>query len=218
MVRGFGYQLESWLIDHGVVFGATDYDDAWLTLGHLIGRQYGNLMISRALVDSGYKPGSEYRRPENIIYQFCRQWSPVAMPSKGFAQRQAPVNLTELKHEGVHLVSFDTDHFKTGLYLRVRWPQLEPGAWHCHNEIDEDYCRQVIAEEVITTPGGKRMWVTHNRDNHYGDCEVLALVAARTLTLEALPPIEQVQQARNAEIARAAAPRRPGGGKFERFG
>ncbi len=36
-IRGFGHQLESWLVDHGVIFGATDYDDAWITLGHVMG-------------------------------------------------------------------------------------------------------------------------------------------------------------------------------------
>jgi phage terminase large subunit GpA-like protein len=219
LVRGFGHQLESWLIDHGVIFGATDYDDAWISLGHLIGRAYGHLTVARALVDSGYKPGSEYRRPENVIYAFCRRFSPVAMPSKGYASSRAPVNLTPLKTEGVNLVGFDTDHFKTSLHIRIRWPQLEPGAWHTHADIDEDYCRQVVAEEVVTTPGGKRVWVDHNRPNHYGDCEVLALVAARTLTLEALPPIEHVQAAQAAQARQAEARGRepPRGGRFERF-
>lgn len=221
VVRGFGYQLESWLIDHGTIFGATDYDDAWITLGHMLGRQYGSLMIARAIIDSGYKPGSEYRRPENIIYQFCRRYAPVAMPSKGYATMRAPLNITPLKTEGVQLITFDTDHFKTGLHIRVRWPQLEPGSWHTHAEIDEDYCRQIVAEEVITTPGGKRAWVNHKRANHFGDCEVMALVAARTLTLEALPPPEEVARARNAELQRDAERQRggdrPSGGRFERF-
>ncbi len=174
--------------------------------------------MSRALIDSGYKPGSEYRRPENVIYQFCRRYAGVALPSKGFDTLRTPVNMVPLKNDGITLITFDTDHFKTGLHIRIRWPQLEPGAWHCHREIDEDYCRQVTAEEVITTPGGKRVWVDHNRANHFGDCEVLCLVAARTLSLEALPPAEQAAAAEleaQREAARPAAERPRS--RFERF-
>ena len=135
------------------------------------------------------------------------------MPSKGYSTLQRPVNVSTLESEGVELVRFDTDHFKTQLYSRIRWPAAEPGAWLVHDQVDEGYCRQVVAEEVILTPSGKRVWVDHGRPNHFGDCEVLCLVAARTLSLEHLPDTPEDRPPPDP------APRRPDrrGSVFERF-
>lgn len=200
-IRGWGHQLESWLIQRGEVLGRTDYDDTWIRLGNYIKQAYGSHVIARVGVDSGYKPGSEYRRPESIIYSFARRFPGVVFPTKGYASMSRPVNLTPIQSEGCTLITFDSDHFKSHLYALVRWPQADPGAWHVPRDIDEDYCRQMVAEEVVITPAGKRVWVDHRRPNHYFDVEVINLVLARTLNLEALPTPEEQQAETKRRIA-----------------
>lgn len=196
-LRGFGHEFESWLVDYGVILGPTDYDDVWVRLGNMIRATYGNQGLTRVLVDSGYKPGSHYRRPESVIYSFCKRFPGTCFPSKGFERMAAPFNMSELKASQVHLATFDADHFKSELYRLIRWPQLEAGAWHVPRGISEDYCRQLVAEEVVIQQSGRRVWLDHRRPNHFFDAEVLCLVAARSLNLEALPPkgeLEREQQ------------------------
>ena len=91
---------------------------------------------------------------------------------------------------GLTLWHLDTDYMKTWLYNRIRWPETaEDGGFHLHSETDEDYCRQLVAEEVITKASGKRTWVDRrSKPNHYLDCEVNALGAAHSLHYEAMPP------------------------------
>lgn len=194
-VRGFGHQLESWLLEETVLHGETAFEEVWIRLGNYLSRVYGDLSIARMLIDSGYKPAQDYRVPEHIVYQFCRRYPALAFPSKGYQTLARPYNLSELKSERLYLVTFDTDHFKTSLYHRVRWPQDEPGAWHVYRGISRDYCQQLVAEEVVQHPTGKRVWQANRRANHFFDCEVLNLVAARTLALEALPELAEVQAA-----------------------
>jgi len=209
VVRGFGHGLESWLLDYGEVYADTDHDDAWIRLGHLLSRLYGDHHITAMGVDSGYQPGSEYRRPESVIYSFARRYPGTVLPTKGYATLTKPVAVRDLEREGCRLCSFDTDHFKSALYARIRWPRDELGAWHVPKGISEDYCRQLVSEEVIHTPQGKRRWENYRRANHYFDCEVIAMVMARYLSLDVLPPLEQRIAAEQRQVTEQFAPPKP---------
>jgi len=91
---------------------------------------------------------------------------------------------------GVKLWHLNTDYYKSLLYSRIRWPQGEPGGFHLFEGADEDYCRQIVAEELVTKASGKRTWVRRSRDNHYLDCEVNAYAAAETLQVQTLKPLD----------------------------
>lgn len=217
-VRGFGHALESWLLDYGEIFASTEHDDAWIILGRMLATQYGDHQIHRVLVDSGYNPGADFRRPEHLIYQVAARYPGLMFPSKGFATLARPVNMTPLKTEATVLVTFDGDHFKSQLYQRIRWPRDEPGAWHLCRDIQREYCKQMVSEEVSITPSGKRVWLNHRRANHYFDAEVLCLVAARTLSLESLPePSERLRAEAAQAIAEQFSAPRPAAGKFSFF-
>ena len=196
-LRGWGYNAESWGLGQGELYGETAYDNVWLALGNLVRAPVGDRLITRAFIDSGYRPGKVWARPENIIYLFCRRFAGQAFPTKGHESQDLPLKMRAIdvttggkivKH-GVKLWHLDTDHLKTALYARIRAPADEPGAWHCHSAISEDYCRQVVSEQVIVKASGRRTWMERG-PNHYLDCEVLNLAAAMSLNVYHLKPLD----------------------------
>lgn len=203
IARGWGAEngpLESWLIDWGELLGRTDMDDVYISLTGVL-RRHG-LRIKRGFIDSGYKPGVDYfRRPDHQVYTYCRQHQPQIYPSKGYSGRNKPVepNLIDVSQggvtikNGIALYRVDVDYFKHWLYSRVR-PAGEgaPDLWHLPREVDEDYMRQVVAEECITKASGQMIWrCPATRPNHYLDCEVLATAAAYSLNLYTLNPMRE---------------------------
>ena len=174
----------------------------WLQLGTLVSRPIGDRVINRVFIDSGYRPGSLYRRPENVIYLFCRRNKGLCFPTKGHDTQDRPLKTTDIDlsvqgrtvRGALKLWHVDTDHAKTWLYSRVEWPEDEPGGWHTHAGIDEDYARQVCSEEVITKASGRRTWIERG-PNHYMDCEVLTYAAALSLNVYSLREITQAPSA-----------------------
>ena len=196
VIRGWGFGATSWLVRHGYIPGETEFDSVWILLGRVMSESYVNgIRVQRVFIDSGYRPGDRHARPENIIYTHCRRDSGRSFPTKGHDTQDRPLKASlidvsiggRLLKGGVQLWHVDTDYLKTWLYGRLRWPEGEVGGWHLHAQVDEDYCRQLVAEELIVKSSGRRIWVRRNRSNHYLDCEALALAAALTLQVHALP-------------------------------
>lgn len=212
VIRGWGFGAESWLLEHGVLWGKTEYDDVWMSLSALITRPIRDRAIARVFVDSGYKPGSLYKRPENVIYLFCRRHRALAFPTKGHDMQDRPLKTTDVdvsqhgrtQRGALKLWHIDTDHVKTWLYSRMDWPAGEPGGWHTHARIDEDYARQVVAEEVIVKASGRRTWLERGA-NHYLDCETMAYAAALSLN------VYQLRELTAAPIAPRETPQRISG-------
>lgn len=221
VVRGWGAQNgpnESWLIDHGEVLGRTDLDDVWVSFGQILRRH--ELRVNRALIDSGYKPGSDFfKRPDHAVYTFCRRMQPIAFPSKGYESREKPVDtgLIDVSaggvtiKNGVLLFRIDTGYFKSWLYSRAsQGAEDEPDLWHLPRDVTEDYMRQVVAEELVRKASGHMVWIARrSRPNHYLDCETLATAAAHSLNTYTLGPLKKVESAGAAPIK--PAPRRPSG-------
>lgn len=219
VIRGWGVNAESWLLDHGFLFGQTEYDNVWLSLAAIITRPVLESPIDRVFVDSGYRPGEIFRRPENVIYVFCRRHRGLAYPTKGHNQQDRPLKTADLDLSvggrtvkgALKLWHLNTDYLKTWIYAQIDTPEGEPGHWHTHAQVDEDYCRQVVAEEVITKASGLRTWMARG-DNHYLDCEAGAFAAALSLNVYALrddDPAPELPEPR----PRAPARTRPGFGR-----
>lgn len=212
VIRGWGFNAESWLAEHGTLWGSTEHDDVFLALQALSQRQFFGLPITRGLVDSGFATAK--------VYQLARR-SPVLEPSKGHATLAKPFYDSHVDESprgtvvktGVKLWHFSNDYWKVWLYGRMRWPPGTPGAWHVHDEITEQYARQVVNEQAIALANGGRRWVTTgDRQNHLLDCEVLAAVAAHIGNVMALPPHAPPPAPTNK-----TPPRAPRGG-FHRHG
>lgn len=198
-IRAFGFDPDlkaerSCSIDHGFIAGDPEFDDIWAALGAVITRPYhdpiGNraLRLELALIDSGYNPSTDrYRRPEHVVYEACRRLSWRALPSKGHATLRAPTQLSKAeslpsgrKIHGLRIWHIDTDYFKSKIHSLIRLAADPGGArWQLHREADDDYLRQLTAEELHVYVSGRRVWKRRGRQpNHLFDCEVLAAAAA----------------------------------------
>ena len=173
VVRRWGVNAESWLLDHGQVFGRTDFDDVWIALASVLEAHAPRL----TLIDSGYRA--------HQVYAFCKR-TPNCLPSKGQMMMEKPVRDSLLEENvngklikyGIRLWHIATDYTKQWIYGRIRWPHGQPGDWHIPHTASDDYCDQVV-NEIRSVIKGKPVWSrTGNRQNHYLDCEVGATAAA----------------------------------------
>ncbi len=215
VIRAWGHGLTSHLVEHGQVYGEPEYDAVWLALWRILETPRDQPLL-RAFIDSGYKPGESYRTPDHQVYRFARRHAPLVQATKGYATQRKPIHMTRIDltldghtiPRGLRLWHLDAPYWKTWVYGRLRWPpDSELGRWTIHASADEDYCRQVVAEEQINLPSGRIIMRTpRHRADHYGDCEALAAAAAFSLHLENLPAPQPP-----AEPARAVtpAPRQP---------
>jgi len=203
VIRGWGFNARSHLIDHGYLQGETEFDDVWILWRSLLDQVIdAKPVINRAFVDSGYKPGADrFRRPEHKVYEVCRRTNGRAFPAKGHDTLDRPIRAAKLDVSaggkiikgGITLWHIDTDHIKSWIHGQIDIPEAAERLWTTHSDIDEDYCRQITAEELIVKPSGRRVWLAGRKANHYFDCEVLARAAAmsqqvHTLAREAPPP------------------------------
>lgn len=186
VIRAWGRRSESWLVEHGEVWGDTIDDATWYGLEDVLRREFDGLTIHRALIDSGFRPGKPDAVPENKIYSFCRTFSRTCMAAKGYATRQRPVDVNPIE-VGPHgqragyslqLARVDSDWAKSWVHERIRWAEDQPGAWHISADASDEYCRQVVSEARARRISGAHAWVRNSRENHYLDCEALAAAAA----------------------------------------
>ena len=185
-IRGWGYNAESWLLDYGQLFGNTEYDEIWIALASVLGKEYCGQHPRLSLVDSGYRTAEVYafcRRTQNV--EAARGHDTQAKPHYDTSVDESPSG-RPIRHS-LKLWHIHTDYYKQWVYARIRWPHGQPGDWHIPTTVSDDYCDQVV-NEVRTVLKGKPVWKrTGNRQNHFLDCEVLCSVAANILNVLALP-------------------------------
>jgi len=188
-IRGWGAGASSWLVDFGELFGPTTEDDVWTSLAEILHRPIDGMVVRRAFIDSGFRPGKPENVPVNKVYEFCRRFPRLVYPTKGRATQDKPLVVS--KHEvtargqakkyGLDLVFLDTDHFKSWVHERVRWPAEQRGSWLLPEDTTDDYCKQIVAEARVRKPNGAPMWVARSRENHFLDCEAMQAGIAHML-------------------------------------
>lgn len=191
VVRGFGYNFTSWMIEHGELWGDTEQEQVWEDLAQLLSTTYEGRPIARMLVDSGYKPGGK-AAPVHMVYQFCRRFYGRAIPTKGRQQQDKPYKFADVDQKGherqpLKLMLVHTDHFKSWVHSRIAWPVEHAGAWFVSQDASDEYCQQVVAEARLVTQSGRVFWHKLRTDNHYFDAEVLAATAAHLEQVHRLP-------------------------------
>jgi phage terminase large subunit GpA-like protein len=181
VVRGWGYGLNSWLIDYGELFGETDQIAVWRSLYGILTSDYGGMMIRRMAVDSGFRP--------DPVYKFCQDNPALAVPTKGRDHidrpyYSAPIEVNEkgnrVRKLGIHLWHVDTDVAKSWVHARVNEVERR---WWLPSNVSDDYCNQISNEQRVSHASGKVVWVKRG-ENHYLDCEAGAYMAMRTLNAE----------------------------------
>jgi phage terminase large subunit GpA-like protein len=208
VIRGWGARATSWLIDYGVLWGETTEEQVWNDLAELIKTPVCGMPLRLVLIDSGFRPGKRVELPLNRIYDFCRRFQRLVRPTKGSSQpMRVPIVKSKIEvtqkgavaKYGLELTRLDTDHFKSWVHERVRWPDDQPGSWHLPADVSDDYCKQIISEARIRLSSGKVRWVEHSKENHFLDCEAMQAAAAHLLNVvrisgapkpKAPPPLE----------------------------
>lgn len=206
VVRGWGANSESWLVEAGELWGETQHGPVWDRLAQLLTRDFQGLQIRRMFVDSGYNPGGS----DNMIYVFCRRHRSTAFPCKGHDRADKPLKAAQIDvtahgkviKGGLQLWHLDSDYFKSWVHARIEWPPGEPGAFHLPMDASEDYCKQLVAESRLVLASGRVQWIRTRKDNHYLDCEALNVAAGHSMAVFNLKG-----QPRRAE-ATTRAPRR----------
>lgn len=188
VVRAWCPYLTSYLAAHGKLIGPSEYDDVWLALRRVLSDTFYGLPVRKVLIDSGYNTSQVYAVARRNGFM---GWA----PAKGVDRSNRPYydTLVDETASGralkrLKLWIYCSDTWKTHLRARITWPEDEPGGWFVPKGIDDEYCRQVTNERVRTI-NGRRKWVaTGTQENHYGDAEVLATVAAHLANVRALRP------------------------------
>jgi phage terminase large subunit GpA-like protein len=213
-IRGWSHRSTSWLIEAAELWGETEHEAVWDELAALLEREFDGKRIGRMAIDSGYRPGDKWKRPDHMVYAFCRDHS-QAMATKGHDTQSKPlapslIDVTVrgrlIKH-GLQLWHIDTDYFKSWVHSRLQWPTSQPGAWNLPSDVTDDYCQQITAEARTVKPSGRVAWVKVRRDNHYLDCEALNVAAAHALGVHRMRD-ETVATAPSVPAV-PAAPRQP---------
>ena len=130
VVRGWGSNSESWLIDHGELWGETEHEPVWAELGNLVQQGIGALHIRRTFIDSGFNTAA--------VYAFARQYRGRAFATKGHATQDKPVRAVAIDvttrgrtiRNGLTLWHLDSDYFKSWVHSRIQWPVDQSGAFH----------------------------------------------------------------------------------------
>lgn len=235
-VRGWGRAMESWLLDYGEIHGDTEQDGVWEELAALRDREYGEHTILRMGIDSGYRPGDKWRRPDHAVYAFCMQ-NKRAVPTKGRDRMLKPVAPTlidvtwrgQVVKQGLQLWHLDSDHFKSWIqHALLQPPEQRSGRWWVPEDVDEDYCLQMTAETRVQKPSGLAVWIRVRPENHYFDCEVINLAmayslglhrsAARKTEAQTGAPVEGAHETPPPEPPRTPPPRQPGWSQPQRPG
>ena len=211
VIRGWGARASSWLIDSGYLRGDTTDTEVWRALADLVSTPIGGMPIRMGFIDSGFRPGKVDTLPMNRIYEFCRQFIRRVRPTKGSsAPMRVPLLLSKIEVRrkdgrgatfGLDLARLDTDHWKSWVHERLRWPKDHPGGWHIFRGIDDDYCHQIVSEARMKLPTGKVEWVPRSRDNHFLDCEAMQAAAGYLLNVQRIPLPASVQKRTN-EVGR----------------
>jgi phage terminase large subunit GpA-like protein len=197
VIRGWGARATSWLIDYGYLRGDTSEEEIWFALGDLVSAPIGNMAIRLAFIDSGFRPGKTDVLPLNRVYEFCRRFMRRVRPTKGSSiAMRTPLVFSKIEVNrkdgkaakfGLDLVRLDTDHWKSWVHERLRWPDDQIGGWHVFRGVDDDYCHQLVSEARLKLPTGRAEWVQRSRHNHFFDCEAMLAACGYLLNVQRIP-------------------------------
>lgn len=193
-IRGWGAGMESWLLEAGEIPGETERDEPWQQLALFQDREFGErrLRIHRLGIDSGYRPGEKWRRPDNQIYAFGRQYGRWVCVSKSWQQRQRPISMSHIDvtirgktfAAGLRLWHLDSDVFKSWVHSQIAADDAgKERRWHVPGDVSEEYCQQLTAESRMLNASGRATWVRLRKANHFLDCEAGNVAMAQIMGL-----------------------------------
>ena len=187
LLRAFGPNQESWLIDKGHVEVSHQnyraalqwvYDHA-ITRGFQVAGEPTAMMRAWAIAaDSGYRADE--------VYEFARQPCVIAVKGHDIADYRLRVSQVEGKHrpDPLPLYHVNTKVFKDRLQRMIHAMPGDAGEFHLHRDTTEEYVEHMTSEHLIAKKGVKvKTWQlkSESKANHWLDCETYVLALAEAL-------------------------------------
>lgn len=175
VVRAWFAGLGSMLLEHGELWGETDQDAVWDQLSELIDTEYGDGHgISLTGIDIGYR--------DDQVYKFINEHKGRAIALRGREKLDKPFRKELVEQDkkgktrkrGDARWAFDSPLAKRWVHSRFGRPDTRPGWWLLHQQVTDDYCKQLVGEEWRESEGR----FDQVGENHYLDCEAMQYILA----------------------------------------
>jgi len=204
-VRGWGAELESWLIHAEELWGETDKPEVYERLTELYRRTFGSLPISAVAIDAGFRTEHVYEwvRPHGL-----KAYATIGRdrPAKLYAAFDIEVDrYGKRRFAGMKRWILDHSYFKGWVHDRLGWPADQPGAWHLPEDVEDDYCKQLVAEQRMRLPAGGVKWVKSGA-NDWLDTEALQVFLAHVEGVRNLKKESAKKAGTVADLARKLNP------------
>jgi phage terminase large subunit GpA-like protein len=188
--RGWGVEMESWLLLREELWGDTAELEVWQRLDQLVEKGFGDQPFDAIAVDSGYRTEQ--------VYTWCEKRLSLAYATKGKDKPNKLYQANDVEvlrsgkkvKRGLKVWTFDHGFFKGWVHDRIKWPQDAPGAWHLGRAVGEDYCRQLVNEQRMRLPSGTTHWVKSG-PNDWLDMEALQVLLAHIENVRYLRPANE---------------------------
>jgi phage terminase large subunit GpA-like protein len=187
-IIGWGRDDESWVIDHQVLYGDPSTPQLWTSLDTRLFTTYltndgRQLPIRATCVDSG-------GHFTNTVYSYAKKnyarrvfaIKGVGGEGKAIAGRPSKNNIGKCL-----LFPIGVDTVKDLLFARMRIKDEGPGYIHFHDDLNDEYFRQLTAEKIVTKFSRgykKRVFQKIRARNEALDCFVYALAAYAILNID----------------------------------
>lgn len=213
------------------------------------GEEVAIVQALRALADmlrGGF--GEQRRGPDCVlvdsgnwtktVYAACSELGPPFYPSKGFGataygggryHQSGAAHVLQRGNgwhvirtdEGVELVEFDADAWKSRVHSRLECEPNKPGSLMLFQTQPREhltYAKHLLAEqkteEFVVGKGLIEKWVKVNRNNHYLDSETLANIAGDAVGIEVVK-VENHEPKRTSRVTATVSARPDGRGWWE---
>jgi phage terminase large subunit GpA-like protein len=201
-IWAWGRQLESWLVEHVVIYGDTSVGSTWNNLTELLGRTWehetgARVALQRIAVDTGAYTSEVYRWARNQDRQTVLPIKGVAaydrlVPVSGPTKVEVMPNGDRLKR-GINLWTVSVSFFKKELYKQLNLvkptdEQLDEGLRypsgyvHLSRSVSDEWIKQLVAEQQVIVRSRRGFavrteWRQLRPRNEALDCRVYARAA-----------------------------------------
>jgi len=197
-------QTDAWLIREGFV-------ESMEVLKEILSGVYVDTDGTEYVVNFSLVDAMGHRTAE--VYEGLRRVQQIK-PAKGEHSMSAPHAISRIDTYpgtqkpipgGLSLYRVNANYYKDKLHAKLNVSLGDPGAFHFHSEITDDFARQMVAE----TRNEREQWeCPEGRPNHFWDCTYMALAAADIIGISSWKPAAVVKAP--AEAAPQTPPKRIG--------
>jgi phage terminase large subunit GpA-like protein len=194
LLKGYGLNDESWLIDYKTFYGSPARQEVWNELDQFLHQEWQHenglpFRLDSACIDSA-------GHFTQNVYSFVKQQRSRrihAIVGRSGTGRPLVGKPTKNNRQRIPLFIVGVDTAKELIYARLQIDEVGQGYMHFNRKCDEAYFKQLTAEKQVTTFSKgfpTKVWIKVRARNEALDCEVYAL-AAFTLLNANMPAIER---------------------------